>query len=149
MVRRWSLTGHFLILYYPPAPALKHLGAISPSVHAFPGGEPVDTRSSASKPISRIMAYCRAFGTHYEVKPCNSRAELTGGQPQSQPAHNHSTVGLVPIAQTTGTIGTQPTQVTCVNCPISCCTHERTHLQVHHGSPLQVRTRSPLQVRAR
>jgi hypothetical protein len=31
---------------------------------------------------------CHAFGTHYEVKPCPCRAELTGGQPQSQPAHN-------------------------------------------------------------
>ena len=69
------------------------------------GGEPVDMISSPSKPISR-MAYCHAFGTHYEVKPCNSRAELTGGQPQSQLAHNQTMVGLVPIAQTTGTIGT-------------------------------------------
>jgi hypothetical protein len=51
---------------------------------AFHGGEPADTRSSPSILISR-MAYCRAFGTHYE---------LTGGQPQSQPAHNQTTVGL-------------------------------------------------------
>jgi hypothetical protein len=53
------------------------LGGDIPQCLCIPGGEPADTRSSPSIPISR-MAYCRAFGTHYEVKPCNSGAELTG-----------------------------------------------------------------------
>jgi hypothetical protein len=105
------------------------------------------------------MAYCRVFGTHYEVKPCNSGAELTGGQPQSQPAHtdhNQTMVGLVPIAQTTGTIGTQQTQVTYVYCPISCCktrthaptgtpwVHQYRYAHVHHFRYAHVDESTPI-----
>jgi hypothetical protein len=77
MVRKWSTV---------PI-SLSYITLSRCSVNAISGGEPVDTRSSPSKPISR-MAYYHAFGTYYEVMPCPCRAELTGGQPQSQPAHN-------------------------------------------------------------
>jgi hypothetical protein len=130
-------------------PGFETRGGDIPQCLCVSGGEPVDTRSSPSKPISS-MAVCHTFGTHYEVKPCPSRAELTGGQPQSQPAHNQWS-GWYPFAQTTGMIGAQHTGDLSIlpGFLLYARTHARTHLQVHRGSPLQVRTRSPLQVRAR
>ena len=108
MVRKWStvpISLSYITPYYGVArdgftgprpaetlapnqrPGFEARGGDIPQCLCVSGGKPVETRSSPSKPISR-MAYCHAFGTHHEVKPCPSRAELTGGQPQSQPAHN-------------------------------------------------------------